>query len=635
MKSERIEFIRFDDLTTGILMGGKPYILTYGNSHSSKQVITPYNQIDLLEKISDILRYNNLISTSIDIKKNEIESFSNKIKPLLVDIDDLTNGTHHLELYLNPSELALIPFELLLNKSKKPYFLQENNLQIFITRNFRRNKEKRLNIIPKKPRVLFIHSKPKHKSYLNQFFSDLPYKDHALYIKKALKYWGDNSSSYKELSNETFEQFKTEILVAIEEEKPFTHIHILAHGSLIFDYKQPSNFEYGIAFYSNEPIETSYKATPAQEIKDFFNSIEEKNNLPYMVNYMICDGANFVNGMKANKNPVQVTFEAGIPVVLGSQFPLSMKGSTYITSELYKALFVGEDIRSSLMKIKEVLYKKQDEYGHDWTSLVSYIDFPDNYNLQLISIKNELQLTILNNLRDKSKDITKDDFIRIKVQVETAIKSLKANIIASEENPDLLPEKHILESNGLIASAYKRLAEGEFKKSELFGINTIENQFQFLENSKSWYLSTSKKNLSHYWSTSQYVSLSIILEGVNDENISYWNICKIAALNDIETNPNSYWAYGALIELNLLSEITNNIVEFKRETIEYVNKLILNAKYSNQHIAIKSTLLQLIRYSEWWMCSEFKIPTSFLVNDTDFLNKITKNLKHSLKNTTK
>jgi len=630
MKSEKIEYIRFDDLTTGILMGGKPYIFTHGNSSSSKQVLTPYNQIDLLEKIADTLRYDNSVGDSNDIKQKAIEDFSDKIKSLLLDIDDFPIDTKHLELYLNPSELALIPFELLLNKSKKPYFLKENKQQFFITRNFRSNKEKRSNNIPNKPHVLFVHSKPAHKNYLNQFFSDVPHKNHAEHIKRALKYWKDGESCYKELKDATFEQFKNEILTAINKDNPYTHIHVLIHGSLIFDYKQPSSFEYGIAFNSDQPLKEKYKATPAKAIKDFFNSIENKDDLPYMVNYMICDGANFINGMKAHKNPVQVTFEAGVPVVLGSQFPLSMNGSTYITSELYKSLFEGEDIRTIIMEIKETLYNDQNKYGHDWVSLVSYIDFPENYELQLIALKNELQLTILNTLQDKehtNKELSRDDFIRIKLQVENAIRNLKDNIFKATNTQNALHEKHILESNGLIASAYKRLAETEFIEGEIYKLYTIKNQIRLLNESKSWYLKTSKMNLSHYWSVSQYVSLSIILEGSNQENILYWNICKTAALNDIENNQKTYWAYGALLELNFLSKFSDNRDKQKQETKDYSDKLIENAVESNQHIAIKSTRLQLERYANWWHHTDLIIPESFLVSDRVFLKSIIEHLK--------
>ena len=88
--------------------------------------------------------------------------------------------------------------------------------------------------------------------------------------------------------------------------------------------------KFGIAFYSEEPLDQPYKATSAQEIRSLFEQLKAEN-LPYMVNYMICDGANFSNGIKPDRNPVQATFSAGVPIVLGSQFPLSMNGSNIIT----------------------------------------------------------------------------------------------------------------------------------------------------------------------------------------------------------------------------------------------------------------------------------------------------------------
>ena len=52
MKSDKVEYIRFDDLKTGILMGDKPYILAYGDFNSLREVRTPMSQIELLEALT-------------------------------------------------------------------------------------------------------------------------------------------------------------------------------------------------------------------------------------------------------------------------------------------------------------------------------------------------------------------------------------------------------------------------------------------------------------------------------------------------------------------------------------------------------------------------------------------------------
>ena len=42
MQSERVEYIRFDDLKTGILIPGKPYLLTHGKQKFIQRGSNPY-----------------------------------------------------------------------------------------------------------------------------------------------------------------------------------------------------------------------------------------------------------------------------------------------------------------------------------------------------------------------------------------------------------------------------------------------------------------------------------------------------------------------------------------------------------------------------------------------------------------
>ena len=628
MKSEKVEYIRFNDLETGILMGGKPYLVSHGDLNSYKEAKTPVDQIELLEKLAQYLRYDATISPNS--KLDAIREFSNHIYPFFVDLNKIagnsskTSSIIHLEVFLNPSELALIPFELLLDATGEPYFVLNKKRKLVLTRNFRRENSKRSGQIPEVPKVLYVHTQPEQKNFLGLPFPDVPAQEHQSDIEYALGHWA--KTQLKVLSNPTFDEFKEEIHSASKCGSPYTHIHLLAHGSLIFDHKNPANFEYGIAFYQKE-TDQPYQATTAKQIKELFESLDQAH-LPYLVNYMICDGANFTNGIKPDRNPVQATFLTGIPIVLGSQFPLSEKGSNKITHMLYGPMFRGDDIRKLLGEIRTTLYKDPEKYGHDWISFVNYINLPRNYDFQLLTQKTKRQLSILNSIRDSGDKnlLTKDDFIVAKLQIENSIKDLSESVEIIENDNER--EKEFLEYAGLLGSSYKRLSEVELKEGNILDSDTSNNQLEYLNQAKKWYKKAAEKNRSHHWSIVQYLSLKTVLEGhLNEDDMDLWYAARGAARNEIkQDSANATWPYGTLIELYLLNPGTSDATHQKK-VLEFAETLVENAK-PNKKEHIKSTYFQINRYVEWWNGQNFKQANNILANDQKFLAKLLEKLEN-------
>ena len=309
----------------------------------------------------------------------------------------------------------------------------------------------------------------------------------------------------------TFEEF---VAVLKDRDKPgkfFTHIHILAHGGLILDATKPYDFEFGIVFGKAGAL-----PTPTELIKDLWAGVSNK---PFLVNYMICDGANFSNPMTSDKNPVQVTHKAGIPLVLGSQFPLSMPGSTVITKRLYSALFRGIDIREILYDIRIALF----DLGpgmHDWISLVSYIRLPEGYNEYLFQASLRLLASELKYIRLQTEEylnkngINEDAFLTNRRLLLDSITLLEDKMKQIRGNKKY--EREELENLGLLGSAYKRMAELYFIKMKINGQKTLEEiteQRNFLIKALGFYKQACDKNLSHHWSIVQYLSLDIVLNG--------------------------------------------------------------------------------------------------------------------------
>lgn len=631
MRSESVEYIRFDDLETGILIPGKPYLLTHGKQNSFKEVRTPISQMELLNELGKQLRYVSESGVSTEEQEKQkweaIKKFSDRIHDFFIPFDTVGQKTEHLEVYLSPSELALIPFELMLDENEEPRFIKKKENHFTLTRNSRRYSPWQNRDIPLTPRVLLVHTRPTHKNYLNLYFPDVPFQKHENAMEYAMKHM-DKEQQLTILANPSFKKFSRSIIEAAKDERPYTHIHILAHGSLLFDFENPSNFEFGIAFFSEEPLDKPYKATSAQEIRSLFDQLEGEN-LPYMVNYMICDGANFTNGIKPDRNPVQATFSAGVPIVIGSQFPLSMNGSNLITKELYKRLFKGDDLREILGDIRTNLYAKKEEFGHDWISLVSYCEFPTDYEFKILEQKTLLQLSILNTIRDgagqgleDSNDL--DDFIEVQVEIEDTIKALSAQVTVLQNRAS--SETDYLEANGLLGSAYKRLAEVEWKARRL-GTDTREKQLKYLKAAMEWYKKAANRNQSHHWSLIQYLSIKSILSGPFTElDMDYWYATRSAALFAIEEDKSSLWPYGTLIELYLLSP---NTPKTEKIILEYADTLFENARMKKTLEPIKSTNLQVARYKDWWLQEDFNVPKTLLVANERFLKKVLQILNYS------
>jgi hypothetical protein len=99
MKSDKIEYFRFDDLKTGILMGGKPYILAHGDFNTLFEVRTPLGQIDLLEKLGSVLRYGDGLTRDGDTKLQAIREVSEQLRPLFIPFDTIASDAGHLEVY--------------------------------------------------------------------------------------------------------------------------------------------------------------------------------------------------------------------------------------------------------------------------------------------------------------------------------------------------------------------------------------------------------------------------------------------------------------------------------------------------------------------------------------------------------
>ncbi len=605
-----IEYLRFDNLEQGVLVAGKDYILSH-EDHPVTVVKMLQDHITLLRDIDRCFQYNSPVSQ--EEKNEKIRELSALLKPLFVT-EHIERENTHVDLVLNAMELGLLPFELLLDDAGEPYFASEKKRTL--TRRIRQKRKRSDFKIPAVPKMLFAYA---HGKGLQ-----VPFKNHQYYLDQALQKWGgiENFRVLKVLPEADFETLKNELRSNDTEESHYTHVHILAHGALILDAVSPYEMEYGIALGS--------AATPTSPIADFKDLFESLDHKPYMVNYMVCDGAHFLNPFKPDKNPVQVTHKAGVPIVLGAQFPLTMKGSEMITRKLYAGLFNGNDLRSVLHQIRRDLYKHNTD-NHDWISLTAYARIPREY--YRYQVPNDLEakmqeLKYARSLADKctkTENFSQDAFLNIRKRLVDCIDGLENLLKNIIDDPAY--DSQVLENLGQLGSAYKRLAELCFAYRKLNGQNCTQEEMEALQKARYYYKQACSKNLSHHWATVQYLSLETILSGGLCD-WEYWNTAKVAIDCSIRKDGTDGWAFGSRLELLLLASLERKTDE--PALLATAQKIAEIARQKNTPYLVASTRDQLLRYRNWWTKENgFPSNTTSAAIDTELIDTLLKSLMES------
>ncbi|WP_296701332.1 CHAT domain-containing protein [Algoriphagus sp.] len=585
MQSILIEYLRFDDLATGVLMPEKSYLRLKASEPVGSVKITIGHK-ELLQKLYD-LRYEGDFTP--EEKQEKIVELSKLIKSFMADFSTDEEGSIQIDLVLNPSELGLLPFELLLDDQNEPWFTKENK-EVILTRRIRQNfiaKEEKWPIVPK---VLFVYSNPTYGS-----FREVPWKQHRDYLRWALKPWisedmvqTDENDVLTIIHDASLADLKNKIGEADQSGKPFTHIHILAHGTEIIE---PFDREFGVAL-SNE----NQKPTKVEEFVTIFDELKVK---PFTVTYCICDSGNFISPISGEKNIVHSTHKRGVPIVIGSQLPLSFGGAKVIVRDFYNSLLGGEDVRRAIHKTRCNLYSTLKE-THDWMSMVAYVRLPEGYTDYLLENNIKRELAALKTIRSNADRLienqtgTIDDFDTLINDLNSRIRVLATQI----DNDNGRDSQLSLEMVGLMGSTSKRLAEIYYYKSKLGDAVSSElksEQRKNLEESLKSYKKASISNLSHHWSLVQFISLHYVLNGKVLKK--FVTAAEIAIEYAINENPNEIWAYGSQLELGLLmNQSEGKLKATLNKLVEQVKKMA-----ASENFPLRSTHLQLMRYKEWWI----------------------------------
>jgi CHAT domain-containing protein len=597
MRSVTIEFLRFGG-DEGILRKRDRYLATCG-SNPVREFDMPLSHKEFFTHLKK-LRY----QASESDRKKALTELSSFVTDILDPPETVPGELLQLDLVTSAAELWALPFEAALADGEKPLFADPDRV-VVPTRRIRQAFADRASRWPAKPRVLFAYASPK----ANQ---EVPSKAHKDALKAALEPWIETIEGVPEdfltegsvlriLPGASLESIAEACRTAHEKKRPFTHVHILAHGQRVKGEWDDDSY-FGLALQSK-----SGKAATAEELVD---ALMFDKGRPAVVTLAVCDGGNAENSVIPGRSLAHTFHRAGVPVVVGSQLPLTFEGSVAMTREIYGALLSGDDVRLALYKARKALHELPEaKAGHDWVSLVAYVQLPEGYADHLLDVRLQAELACLLTARRWADHILErqepsdEPLAKVATSLRRRIEALSKFITETEKQTS---RRGLYEENaGLLGSAHKRLAELLFLRGSRSGDPGLLGESRAeLGAACSSYLQGYKRNLSHHWTGVQYLSLRAILDGsLREKDTGYWHAALGAAEIDRDADEMEYWALGSLAELLLLAPLAgqkarlDEACERLREMRERVKK------HSSDDLPIdpiESTRFQLRRYRDWW-----------------------------------
>ena len=311
LKSTLIELCRFGNLDIGILRDGDQY-LYINNNNPVRSITMPLNHDVLLDDIEALSYHNRENLPTRDEALQRISRVVTDILPgVFVDVEGI-DELHQLDIVANAAELAALPFEALLSADGTPLLVSQSPA-VTLTRRVRRAFLNQRLKWPDTPRVLFVWASPNGTL-------DVPHQSHLDSLQRALNPWIGPSGHDKVLTvieRANLTNISQTILNAKKDNRPFSHIHILAHGAPI-DHCHRRRF--GIALHDENSPDEIQPVKPEELVE----ALQHLQHTATIVTLATCESGSQSNTLISEKSIAHQLHVSGIPVVLASQFPLTI-----------------------------------------------------------------------------------------------------------------------------------------------------------------------------------------------------------------------------------------------------------------------------------------------------------------------
>ncbi|MEO8070771.1 MAG: CHAT domain-containing protein, partial [Acidobacteriota bacterium] len=396
---------------------------------------------------------------------------------------------------------------------------------------------------------------------------------------------------------------------------PYTHIHVLTHGDLDIMAKEA----YGLVLCGEDGSPDVVSG------ERFVSAITRVGHHPTVVTIASCDSGNVGSVVIPGASFAHAIHQAGVPFVVGAQFPLSKEGSVPLTGRLYNGLLWGEHPLRVIQEARAELHTRYNTNWHDWASVVVYEALPVTLDDQLEALQ-YFQAKRANSAALERIDaaVSNPD-----ARWESLTDLTKAATQSLARMP--LDGQYCVECLGLRASSQKRLAQAVFTLAGR--LTTAESgkwdPYDLLDQARLEYrravngllvndAGALQRRATLHWVMVQLVSLTLVLEQTFDQG--EWEAGRLCAERyrdhlDIQERA---WAYGSLAELWLLRllrpDLTHDLQEQCRvNAVRYAQKL--SGFYPGvDEFPVKSTRRQFERYVDWWGGARFEADLEKRIN---------------------
>lgn len=387
-----LQLLRHSEAYSLLLSPVTDYLALCGD-HPAETINIPLTHRALLTRLR-ALDYKDSSETQID----QLDELSAVVSRILAEFPGFStelsrcdNCLAHVSLATSAAELAMVPFELAMMPPGTAGAAQRICLQphipVCLTRRSRNVNRPRVNW--NRPyRILMISS---------DAGGMVPAVEHYSLLRKIIDPWvnftdretySENPGNVDEclvlMTNPTVNDIR-EML----QQQKFTHIHLLAHGAA----KDAEATRFGVALHSRESSD-GIDIVDGERLGGLFgHRPDQPDHSPLVVTLAVCQSGRQGSVAVPGSSLAFELHNKGVPVVVGSQFPLSFGGSIVMTGELYEGLLNGQDPRNVIWRTRAALHAAAEntmeqadgkvQYStamHDWASMTVYAEFPDDFD---------------------------------------------------------------------------------------------------------------------------------------------------------------------------------------------------------------------------------------------------------------
>ena len=405
-------------------------------------------------------------------------------------------------------------------------------------------------------------------------------------------------------------------------------MHVLAHGLARHD---GFDLRFGIALHDEADPDGEPDVVSGDRLASALRPLARPGRdgfaRPMVVTLASCNSGNGGSVVGAGASVAHALQEAGIPLVVAGQFPLTFEGSVELVETLYDGLLWGADPRSLLMDLRRRMHVLQPR-SHDWAALTAYASLPVDFDDQLCDLVIGRARTALEVAMDHADRVLLDATrVHGRTPTEAMMKRARDRIDRPWSTMSTLVEripKRRFELLGLLASLCKRRAEIELAASMMFQTGDADllrdDCRALLEQSRDHYLACFRERRDTSWALVQYLSLALVLElpstPGDDEPPSLpsqrqaqlqrlWALAWSLSLEDLDDDEDERagWALGNFIELPLLARLLRRApdagaLSWDDEAAKWVDELV--SRGDGFSFQIYSTRRQLERYAHWF-----------------------------------